>query len=93
MSNKKFYVIGVQRSQGNYQGHDYDNAVIFVGADCSGTEGEFAGHYQSDRVKVPWKMLNDQCEFGLTEIVGRYIRVLYDRYGRPSDFEFLEDEI
>lgn len=82
-TNNSYYVIGVQRSKGEYNGHQYDNAVFYVGRDCPTKDGMGFGYLMTDRVKVRYNpdvdyqvFLNEECQ------------VSYDRYGKPCGIMF-----
>lgn len=89
-------VIGVTRKSGVYEGNNYDNFTLqCVEEEPVSTSGFVVGSTVST-VKIKASTLRDvfdglvatPADWGL--VIGQYIRVFCDQYGRPVKIEIVE---
>lgn len=81
---------GIKQSCGEYQSYKYDNIILHCV--CS-DDGKMLAGVPVDVVKVKKAAFNDimnRNKMGLDDFIGCTIRVFYDKYGKPEDFDILE---
>lgn len=98
----KYHVLGVNNSQGVYQGNPYHNLMLQATwinenpkRDCVGT--------QVDHIKLKYRDLNETLDLGIDNqedveklpasyfqyLVGKDIKVYYDKYGNPDSVQIM----
>lgn len=83
------FVRGIKHSEGVYLDRPYDNMVLHCLADSDGrmVVGEPVEHV---KFKTPvFQSLIDRKKITCNDIVGREVRIIYNRFGNPDDFDLL----
>lgn len=83
-------VKGIRRTSGEYEGSPFDNIYIhcIIPPDNATVCGELVEVFKL-RTNV-FNHLCDSMQVACNDLIGKNIRVFYDKYGRVEDFEILK---
>ena len=75
----KAIVLGIEKSEGTYEGHPYSNYIMYTQHDITNGVG-----FKTDRNKVKSKIVSDYVTtrgINISQLKGKEVNINYDRYG------------
>ena len=83
-------VKGIRRTSGEFDATPYDNTYIHcvVPPDNNTLAGKLVEVFKMR--SMTFNAICDDLKIGISDLVGKNIRVFYDKYGRVEDFEILK---